>query len=52
MPLAAFGLAAVMVGAIIWHAPRGEALQMGNNVVVGLVMIYLGYGRWRLAPLT
>jgi uncharacterized membrane protein len=51
VPLAALGLVVVMVGALIWHAPRAEALQMGNNAFLALVMLYIAYGRWRLAPL-
>ena len=52
VPLAALGLAVVMVGAAIWHSPRGETLQIGNNVFLALVMLYIAYGRWKLAPLT
>ena len=50
-PLAAAGLVIVMVGAAIWHASRGEAAQIATNVVLGAVMAYVAYGRWRLAPL-
>jgi uncharacterized membrane protein YphA (DoxX/SURF4 family) len=50
-PVAAAGLALIMVGAIIWHAGRGEVLQIGNNVFLLAVMAYVAYGRWRLSPL-
>ena len=50
-PLAAAGLALIMVGAVIWHAGRGEVAQILNNVFVGAVMAYIAYGRWRLSPL-
>lgn len=49
--LAAAGLAVIMVGAIVWHATRGEGLQIANNVFLLAVMAYIAYGRWRLAPL-
>lgn len=51
VPLAALGLAVIMVGAIVWHASRGEMLQIGNNVFLLAAMAYIAYGRWRLAPL-
>lgn len=51
VPLAAVGLAVIMVGAIVWHATRGEMLQIGNNVFLLAAMAYIAYGRWRLAPL-
>lgn len=51
-PLAALGLAVVMLGAVVWHAGRRGEIQ---NVVVNLVNVvvlgYLAYGRWRLAPI-
>jgi uncharacterized membrane protein len=48
---AAVGLALVMTGAIIYHSGRGEFLNIVLNVIVGGAMIYVAYGRWRLAPL-
>lgn len=36
-PLAAIGLALVMLGAVVWHAGRGEV----RNVVMNLVFIGL-----------
>ncbi|MEX0864799.1 MAG: DoxX family protein [Acidimicrobiia bacterium] len=51
VPLAASGLIAVMIGALIWHASRDEIPQMGNNVFLALVLAYVAYGRWKLAPL-
>jgi len=49
--LAAAGLLVIMIGAVVWHAGRGEVLQIANNVFLALVMAYVAYGRWRLAPL-
>ena len=49
---AALGLAVVMVGALIWHAGRDEPVSIVQNVFIGLVMAYVAYGRWKLAPLS
>jgi len=50
-PLAAIGLAAIMVLAFVWHAQRGETVNMGGNVVIALLMGFVAYGRLRLQPL-
>lgn len=50
--LAAVGLIAVMLGAVIWHSGRGEALQIATNLFNIVAMGYVAYGRWKLAPLT
>lgn len=51
-PLAASGLAVTMVGAAIWHIPRGEIVP---NVFLTLlnaaIMAFIAYGRWQLVPL-
>lgn len=49
---AALGLLVVMVGAVIWHAGRGEPMSIATNVLNAAVMGYIAYGRSRLAPLT
>ena len=48
---AAFGLVAVMVGAAIWHASRGEPANIVNNIVLAAIVGYIGYARWKLTPL-
>ena len=48
---AAAGLAIVMVGAAIWHAGRGEMVQIFLNLVNAAVLVFVAYGRARLAPL-
>jgi putative oxidoreductase len=50
--LAAVGLMAVMLGAVIWHSGRGETLQIATNVFNIVAMGYVAYGRSRLAPVT
>ena len=48
---AALGLLLVMVGAIIYHASRGEGESIATNVVIAAVMAFIAYGRWRLEPI-
>lgn len=48
---AALGLALVMVGAVVYHASRGEASNIVTNVAVAAIMGYLAYARWKLTPL-
>jgi hypothetical protein len=50
-PLAAAGLALIMIGATaITLATMGPALAL-IPLVVGLLAAFVAYGRWRLAPL-
>jgi uncharacterized membrane protein YphA (DoxX/SURF4 family) len=46
VPLAAVGLALVMVGAIITHARRGEKQMIGANVVLLLLALFVAGGRF------
>lgn len=50
-PLAAAGLALVMIGAAVWHAGRGEAANIIQNLVLAAIFLFIAYGRWRLSPL-
>ena len=49
--LAAAGLVLVMIGAIVWHAGRGETQQLVQNVVLAGLLGFIAYGRWKLEPL-
>jgi hypothetical protein len=49
-PLAAVGLMIIMIGAIIVSLPQGIAVAV-LPLVVGLLLAFVAYGRWRLAPL-
>jgi putative oxidoreductase len=49
-PLAALGLVIVMLGAAVWHIPRGEALNSVINLVIAGMAGFVAYGRWRLSP--
>lgn len=48
---AAAGLVLVMVGAVVFHADRGEGASIATNVVIGALMAFVAYGRWKLAPI-
>lgn len=50
-PLAALGLAAVMLGAAAWHLTRGEPANVVTNVILAAVAGLVAFGRWRLSPL-
>jgi uncharacterized membrane protein YphA (DoxX/SURF4 family) len=50
-PLAAAGLALVMVGATFWHLSRGESANIFVNIVLFALTAFIAYGRWRLSPL-
>jgi uncharacterized membrane protein YphA (DoxX/SURF4 family) len=49
--LAAFGLALVMVSAIIFHVARREWANIVANAVLGAVAAFVFIGRLALAPL-
>ena len=48
---AALGLAAVMIGATLWHLGREETTQIGLNVISLVILLFIAYGRWRLSPI-
>ncbi len=50
-PLAALGLVAVMVLALLFHVTRGEVLNIGFTATFGVLAAFVAYGRWRLHPL-
>ena len=49
--LAALGLVAVMVLAAGFHATRGEFAMMPMNLVIGLVALFVAWGRGKAAPI-
>lgn len=52
-PLAALGLAAIMAGAAVFHLRRsGEASNAVVNLVLGLLALFVAYGRFVLEPLS
>ena len=50
-PLAGIGLVLVMVGAMVWHAQRGEVVNIFQNLILAVLAGFVAYGRWRLSPL-
>lgn len=51
VPYAALLLAAVMVGAVVYHITRGEFANIGVNILNMLILLFIYYGRTRLSPL-
>jgi putative oxidoreductase len=49
---AAAGLALVMFAASIWHIPRAEYMNIVLTLINAGIMIFIAYGRARLAPLS
>ncbi len=49
-PLAAVGLALVMIGAAITHLRRGEMPMIGINAVLLILALFVAYGRFVLVP--
>ena len=52
VPLAASGLALVMVGAVGYHILRGEYQNIVMNLILIAIMAFIAYGRTKLAPLS
>jgi uncharacterized membrane protein YphA (DoxX/SURF4 family) len=50
-PLAAAGLALVMLGAAIYHIPRGEMTNIVMNLFLFALLAFIAYGRYKLKPL-
>src|SRR5215470_17200702 len=50
-PLAAAGLVIIMMGATVVTLMGGELVMALLPLVVGLLLVFVAYGRWRLAPL-
>lgn len=48
-PLAAVGLAIIIIGAIVFSLKLGLAMAL-MPMAVELLLIFVAYGRWRLAP--
>lgn len=50
-PLAATGLALVMLSAAVWHATRGEFQSIVGNIVVAALLAPVAYVRIRVHPI-
>jgi len=51
-PLAAAGLVIIMIGAVVLTAIGDGIAPAMFPLVVGLLLAFVAYGRWRLAPLS
>ena len=49
-PLAAAGLVLIMIGATVLTLVSGDVLPALMPLFVGLLLAFVAYGRWRLAP--
>ena len=48
---AAAGLVLVMIGAAVFHVNRGEGVSIAQNVIIGALLAFIGYGRRTLYPI-
>ena len=51
-PVAAAGLALTMVGAMITHGRRGEYSNIGANLVLLVLALFVVYGRFVIVPIS
>ena len=51
-PLAALGIATVMVLATIFHITRGETAMIGMPLFLALLSAFIAWGRFKKAPIT
>jgi len=51
-PVAASCLGLTMIGAMITHGRRGEYSQIGVNVVLLLLTLFVAYGRFVIIPIS
>jgi len=51
VPLAAAGLAVVMLAAAVFHIGRGEWLNLGTNLLWVAIMAFIAYGRSKTHPI-
>jgi len=50
-PLAALGIAIIMLLAAITHLSRGEAEVIPMNFILGLVALFIAWGRYKGSPI-
>jgi len=50
-PLAASGLVIIMIGAVVITLSVGQVGPAVISLIVGVLAVFVAYGRWRLAPL-
>lgn len=50
-PLAALGVATIMILALIFHVARGEASVVWIHALVASAALFVAWGRWRRVPI-
>ena len=50
-PLAALGLATIMILAIPFHVLKGEASVIWMHTLIAALAVFVAWGRWRKAPI-
>jgi hypothetical protein len=50
VPLAALGLATIMVLATLLHLSRGEGSHAVTTVILLVIALFVAWGRWKKAP--
>ena len=50
-PLAAVGIALIMIFAIVFHVLRGEMSATGFNVIIMVLALFVAWGRYGKAPI-
>lgn len=50
-PIAAIGIILLMISASIFHIARGEAAQIGTNIVFAGMAAFIAWGRFTKAPI-
>ncbi|WP_183573666.1 DoxX family protein [Mucilaginibacter sp. X5P1] len=48
---ASYGTIVLMICAIIFHISRGEASQIGFNIFIALIAVFIAWGRQKKAPI-
>lgn len=48
---AAFGIATIMLLAAIFHISKGQLSVIGINIIIGLIAVFIGWGRAKKAPI-
>ena len=51
-PIAAVGLALVMLFAVVFHISRGETPMIGMNFILIAIATFIAWGRFKKAPIT
>lgn len=50
-PLAALGVAVIMILAALFHLVRGEGSVIGLHVAITALALFVAWGRWRKVPI-